>query len=396
VSEARLLPLAAILMTAALVFPPVAGYQAVYLTIGAGVILLGFAVSRDGHWLPPVHYRLLALSLALLLGVAVAAGARPGDWTAALIILLLLPGAGVIGAARVAPGLVSAQAIGLFCLIGAAIGVAFGLFEVLGGEARAGVGNNPLHYSALVVMIGLASLVGFVGNPGPARYIYLLGPGLALAATILSGSRGTLLATVVAAPILVGMVVWWHRTDKVLVGLTVAAVLALIPALVFVGQDSRAVEIFGLFRAGLTEGLAVIDEQRVDLYSSALRAFADAPFLGHGYAGFMNAAERYMTESTVARDFDHLHNDPLDFAVIGGAVGLVAYACVLAAPLAALRLVGNPAARPSMFLGMALALGYLLLGMTNAMFGVLPQTVLFGVLLGCVVALEPDGTKPAG
>jgi O-antigen ligase len=35
-----------------------------------------------------------------------------------------------------------------------------------------------------------------------------------------------------------------------------------------------------------------------------------------------------------------------------------------------------------------LSAGYLSLGMTNAMFGVLPQTVLFVVLLGYLIALR--------
>jgi len=37
--------------------------------------------------------------------------------------------------------------------------------------------------------------------------------------------------------------------------------------------------------------------------------------------------------------------------------------------------------------GTILSAGYFTLGLTNAMFGILPQTVLFGVLLGVLVGM---------
>ena len=89
----------------------------------------------------------------------------------------------------------------------------------------------------------------------------------------------------------------------------------------------------------------------------------------------------------------HLHNDIADFAVIGGALGLACYGLLLAAPVAGGLSARGPNRAMILYLGVVTSLGYFTMGLTNAMFGILTQTVLYGVILSLMATLAAPAPR---
>jgi O-antigen ligase len=134
-------------------------------------------------------------------------------------------------------------------------------------------------------------------------------------------------------------------------------------------------------------GAALVDPVRAVIYQGAAGAFAASPIFGHGMIGFNEVAASFMpTDNRYV--YEHLHSDIADFAVIGGVLGMISYTLLLLAPLAGAWRVRSPARPAVLYLAVMASSGYLLMGLTNAMFGILTQTVLYGLMLALIVVLS--------
>jgi O-antigen ligase len=385
-----------LLLVSGLVLPPVAGYGAVYATIVTALLLSMVAWLRERRAFSLPGFRLTLFALVLMIVATVFVGPVLIDWAGPGVVALLVLAFGPVGARQVSPSLLSVPVVTALCLSGALIGAGAGLHEVLSGVDRAGVGNNPIHYSGLVVILGFCALAGIVSSSSPWRLLFLIGPASAFAAAFASGSRGPLLAALVLSLVAwVVLAIWYRRKRMFWIASAVLATLG-IWALLFVGDGARAFSgLIGHFTGEFSTATANSDEIRRMLYWGGLRAFMDSPFWGHGFSDLMSAASQHMPAEDRFTRFDHLHNDAIDFLVTGGILGGAAYLAILAAPLAILRHRAGTQARAPVLFAIMLSSSYLLLGLTNAMIGVLPQTVLFAVLLGCVLAFDLDLKTPA-
>jgi O-antigen ligase len=84
-------------------------------------------------------------------------------------------------------------------------------------------------------------------------------------------------------------------------------------------------------------------------------------------------------------NWPHLHNDLADFAASAGVVGLAAFALFLLAPIVEIiRSAEHPTRRPALVLMTTLVSGFFVMGLTNAMFGILTVTTAYAAV--CVVA----------
>lgn len=375
-----------------LVFSAIASYTAVYLQLVC--LIVGCAHLL---WNRP---KLITAPSFMLLGAMVAiALTLPFNWHSladsygfvAILPLALAPGLAAL-LIRV-PELRSPTFIGLLSVIGAGAALAGGIYEnqVL-GIARPGLTNNPIHFANLVLIVGFFSLVGLFGSKSPWRFLFFLGPVFALLAVLLSGSRGPLLAASAISMILSPFFIVWFRRERFF-WIAVGAFAVAIPALLLIGNeigDGRAISVFQrAATAVLTNDLALVDYVRVGMYQGALGAFLESPFVGHGYSEMYAAATRYFPpEILFLNPFEHLHSDLADFAVMSGFFGLVAYGLILASPFSTLRRCDNNSTfRAVLTAALVLAVGYFALGLTNAVFGVLPQTVLYTVLLANIIAM---------
>lgn len=288
---------------------------------------------------------------------------------------------------RIGPGTIGGlAALGAFFALAVAAYDAF----ILHSSRAGGVVANPIHFADVVVVLGALSLVGLF-SASPRRFLVLLGPVLALATIVLSGSRGAMVTVVPVALLAVALAAIWGglpRRAWIAIG---AAAIAGVVVLGVAAQTgwaplTRTLETFTTI-AGRGEVTDSSDNQRVLMYRGAYNAFLQSPIYGHGMIGFAKIAADTLPPELNAPVYDHLHNDLADFAVTGGILGIIAYFCILLAPLAEALRAKGPGRRPAILGASTLALAYFLMGLTNATFGILMLTVTFAVAAAAIAHL---------
>lgn len=368
-----------------LVLPGIAPYEAVYVTlVGLVVLTIWVMVKKPARANAPVTWILVAATSLLVVSTLLTDPGVGENWLAPVIILLSLLSVGFLSLPSVAPRLARTEIYASLALLGAGLGVVVGTYELwFGFDVRAGAGNNPIHYGGIVLLLGASALAGLESSKARWRYVFLLGPALGMAGVFLSGSRGPFLAAGLLMAILLPLIFIWNWRNRVfLLGLAVGAAIC-VASLAFSPMGPRALSVFGGILSALSEGnFQVLDEPRSHMLTGAWHAFLESPVWGHGWAQMMPAAEAHFPQGSVHKGYDHLHNDVADFAVLGGMLGLVAYGLLCAAPWFAWNRVPPEHKRPYLILAIVITVGFIGLGLTNAVIGVLPQTVLYAVLMG--------------
>lgn len=366
----------ATLLVSGLVFPGIAAYTAVYVTLG--IMLAMAAKVRRPHLASPVMLAVFAAFGAIVLSILLNGGSA-GNWTTLAMVLpfiaVPMTGAGLVS--------VTPRQFATFCLLGALAALVVGLVDIFALDLRrAGGENNPIHYASLAGMLGMVSLIGAVGHKDRLRYVFLLGPAAAFATALLSGSRGPLLADGITFFIAIGAV-WSDR--RLLLALLVFP-LAGLAAIIVSGEGERALLLFsGIF----SETTMRSDSNRLMMYQAAAHMFTTSPLWGHGFENFMEIAGTLYPP--IAR-YDNLHSDISNLVAVGGILGAIGYVGLVGAPLFALL---NPLARQNrtlVTLALMVSVGNGVLGLTNAIIGLLPQMTLMVLMTGYVLALERGAT----
>jgi len=227
------------------------------------------------------------------------------------------------------------------------------------------------------------ALVGVIACQSARRYLYFLGPVFALGAASLSGSRGPLAGVLTMTGIgAFLLLVWLWRNARFRIFLLSMLTIAVVGA-VFWASHSTA-RVAGIFDSAMnifriTGGP---DDIRAALYVSAVETFKSSPIFGVGLGQIMNEAESMFPGLVIGRDLENLHADWANFAAMSGGLGLLAWVLLLAAPLLLLL---DPRARqdqPIVLGAILLVAGQFVLGISNATFGVLPQTTIYAVMIG--------------
>lgn len=342
---------------------------------------------------------LLMLGAGGLLLLALLPTARSADHILAILILAPIWFCAAL-VALIAPlgDRLTLTVIGLLSLLGTAGAAAVAGYDVhVLGQTRGGFTvNNPIHLADLAVTLGFAALIGLYGT-ARWRWLFLLGPILALATILWSGSRGPLLAFVllvlVAAPLL--LFTLWKRGRWVPL-LTAAVAIAALVASPFVELQvgSRTFSVARIVQdvtgAGAADNSTL---ERTFMLQSAWGAFLASPIYGHGLVDYTAKAAQFSPPGNPFAPSGHLHNDIADFAVIGGTLGLVSYAIILLAPLVGAFRAPRHRRPPLLFLATTLSVGYFAMGLTNAMIGILTQTVLYAVLVAILTHFARHPTE---
>lgn len=366
--------------------------------IGAYAAMLGALLALLIYGWPQRDALVEPFALAIVLAIALIALTVPfvyrgeADLMAPVMILPMLCALGMAVLARPARFVPTPLHFALLCLLAVVIALAGGLYErfVL-GIYRPGMGNNPIHYATLAVIVGNMALVGVVATTARWRYVFLAGPILAMAAAIIADSRGPMAGGVAMTGTGLVLLTCWHWREKAFRRIVLAAALLgvlLLAGLVMQGNP-RILALFNGDVVNIFRFTGSSDDIRAALYASAIEVLRIAPVFGLGLGQIMLTAQTMFPDllNTVGLGLENLHADWADFAAMAGGVGLLALLLLLAAPLLLLL---NPAARRqrSIVLGACLlSMGQMTLGVSNAMFGVLPQTVIYAVMLGYLAAL---------
>lgn len=379
--------LTAFALVAVLALAPVAPEAANVLFLISGIVGLGFLVRTGGAAIrrPVVWMPLLAL---LLIAVAYVIGSGSVDGLIGLAyfapVLAIYP----LVAAGDEPGFEAVDLVGVLGLAsvaGATVMVSIEVAET--GTSRAGeIIANPIHFADVALLIGFIACAGMPRPGGKWRFIYALAPIFASVAVVLSGSRGPMVAVAVMVGV-AGLVALFTRlvSLKWAVGAVVAViVLGIVGAFAGVQQLSGVqrvlADISDVLRVGVpTDASTGI---RLQMLMGGWKAFLEAPVFGHGPLDFVSVANGLA--AVPFGEAPHLHSDPADFAASGGLIGLLAYLLLLAAPVVeVLRLPRGMARAQLMVLVSALVAGYFVMGLTNAMFGILNVTTCYAAV--CLV-----------
>ena len=278
--------------------------------------------------------------------------------------------------------------VGVLALCGASGAAIMAIFEVQAtGTTRAGeMVANPIHFADVALLVGFASLVGVLAIKSTWKFVFLLAPAMALIAVLLSGTRGAVVAFVAMLVIAVvtGAIVrlysrrWWLILG-ICLSIAVAAFLMLGGA-----QTSGFQRVLVDIAATLSSGVPTDTSTaiRLQMYLGGLRAFLEAPIFGHGPLAFTAVADRLADQPFGGTP--HLHNDLADMAASAGIFGVVAYGLFLLAPIVEIiRAPDKPAKKAGIVLVATLVGGFFVMGLTNAMFGILTVTVTFAAI--CVI-----------
>jgi O-antigen ligase len=372
-----------------------------FIIAGLAVVLFSLSAPWRRLLASPAVFMPLFAGVLLTICFIINADA-PLDALAAVFFIPLFLVAPMAELFRRSGSLVTPASISLAATAGTFAALCLALFEsfVL-GIGRAGITvNNPIHFADIALTLGFIGLVGVYSERSLVRVLAVCAPLFGLIAVVLSGSRGPLVSAVpMAGAALVVLLAHFGARERRLTNLLLATVVCL--QLVMLAHS------FGLFaHLRAFESVAnVLLGQDVDsstalrlvMYQSAWNAFLAAPVFGHGLIGFIETTAQFVPAGATFPTFEHLHSDPADFAVIGGTIGLIAYGGFILAPVVdALTAPAGKARNAALYLAITLSVGYLAMGLTNAMFGVLTQTVLYGFCLAIVSHLARAGnTEPA-
>lgn len=296
--------------------------------------------------------------------------------------------------------------VAIAALTGAAIATITTALEVAaGGSLRAqGFGSDPIWAAQAALLTGFLAVIGFGAIERSWRYLFLFGPAFGIFAVLLTGSRGPLLAVI---PLLaVAVALSPGRRLAITAGLVGAIGIAIIAALAL--QASMLARVSSMVAASDSSS-----EIRLMLYRAGAAAFFDSPLAGYGWQQRTDAAYAQVPggeEAIVALDpmmvgSRHLHADIVDLGVGAGALGLLAYALFLAAPVVGALAAPRDSQWRGRLLGATiLAVSYLFCGLTYAMLGYEFPTTLYAVIAALLLGWCRDipaaratgvGTAPA-
>lgn len=364
-----------------------------------GIGLLTLAIVPAARAVLRQRSVLVPLVAGLLLLLALAITAKSPMHIAVIMVLAPLWLAGPYAGLLVRPGRwLTPVTIASFALAGAAGGAAVAAFDVLVRQQDRGgfLVNNPIHLADLSLMLGFVALVGVL-DWRPIRLLFLLGPVLALITVWFSGSRGPLVAFV---PMFVvgGIAIAWMTLPGRLAMAAAVVVIAAVGiggfAIIGLGLGGRLSSLGEVGTVLLTGSSADgATSERLFMYLSAWNAFWASPWFGHGMIDYTAIARQYAPIGPGYPISEHLHSDIANFAVIGGGLGLLSYGLLVLAPLAGALPVRGPNRRVAIYLSAVAGVGYFGMGLTNAMFGVLSQTVVYAVILALIAALGQLGQR---
>jgi O-antigen ligase len=366
-----------------LVLTCVLGLITSYLLVVLAAIAAGYYLlhGRGAGWVfdAPAKLFLAAFLVLAALFALTARGSADMVFTLNFTAFLVYAPLATLFARNAGPN--NARNLAWLALSGVAVGCAASAVEVyLFGNSRAGdLVSDPIRLANSAVILGFLALMGLVQQKDPLRWVFLLGPVLALFTVLLTGARIAMLAypvLVFAAAILLMRRKW----------------LGLLLGLLFVGV-LLAAAVSGLFGSGrlaslltvfndIASGSTVADNSvriRLELYEAGWAAFQQSPFIGHGWAQLMTASAEHLAEADqVHVRLPHLHNELLNFAVAGGLVGVVVYLVLIAMPVVvALRGPRDSQHQARLFGSAILVVAYLVMGLTDTMLSFELHTALY-------------------
>ena len=373
------------------------GNLAAYLLMLVSVVATLRLLGSGGPLMVPADPAALMLTVAVAL-LALAFAFEDVAFTVNFIMLVLYAPLSALLARLGAPG--NAERVGWVALAGATLATAMALFQVfvLHDKRAPSLFSDPIWSAQAAVVLGFVAAIGFVAVADRRRYLFLAGPVLGTITTLLSGSRGPLLAIppMLAAVLLVGARRRWRALLISLGLILVIGMVGTIALYFFWPYGFSRVQSLPRLALDIFTGDRIAERsgrQRVAFYTSSWGAFMAQPWVGYGWGEKMHAIVPYLADNgrMLREGHHHLHSDILDFGVSAGVLGLISYALVLAAPIAGVLGGARDSQYRARLLGaVLLVIGYALCGLTYLTLGYEYGTSIYAAVAAILIGYCRD------
>lgn len=342
-------------------------------------------------------------AFCLLFVPAVVTAREPADLLQTVSFVTMLAYAPLAALFRRAAGPGNSRKIADFALFGTAAGLLVSMyFTYVEHQPRAALGaffTDPIRLANTALITGFLAMVGAAATTGRPRFVYFLGPLMALAVIFSTGSRAALIGFALLLFVAALMLV---RRRMMALGVSVAMALGIVAVAYLAdiagSRTSTLLDIFSRLAAG-DDPADLGTNIRFILYRAGWSSFLDAPLFGHGWGRLMSSIIPYLApEHLVHASLPHLHDDGLNFAVASGGFGLGTYALLLVIPI-----VGGLASprdsqyRARLYGCMLLVVSYFVLGLPDTMLSFPLHNALYVVLTAmlCNYCRDERGARPA-
>ena len=196
--------------------------------------------------------------------------------------------------------------------------------------------GNPIPFSYCVLGISIFCLANWHHSNRKSKLVaFILFLSGIYFAGVLSGTRGTLLTLFLVAPIIIFCLSGKLKTTLLIIS---AATLSFI----ILSQVKPLTSLENVYLNRITNGietLALSENRdrsvwlRLDMWSAGLKAFIEAPILGHGITERFTALKPYLKNSEI--NYTHPHNDIIAGFVSSGIFGGIAVFILLMSSVSA-------------------------------------------------------------
>ena len=375
------------------------GFATTYVLAGLALVAIGYLLARRGdvRWRldPMARIFLAAFVLLAVLFALTATTPRDVELTFNFTAFLIYAPLAILLSRH--PRSANALTIASLALAGVGLATAICVVQVfvLNEGRAAGFNSDTIRFADTAVIFGFLSVMGWREVSGVRRWLFLLGPVLALGVVVLTGARIDMIAYPAVAVVTLFLMV----PRRWVVPLAIALVAVLVAAGLLIAFSGNARFDSLLTTIGqIASGQTVSDESvhiRLELYRAGWQAFLQSPLIGHGWAHMMSSAGQFLPadEQWYTTGLPHLHNELLNFAVFGGLVGVALYVVLLVSPVwLAVRSPLDAQHRQRVFGTVIVSTAYVMMGLTDTMVSFELHTAFYVVLTATILTL---GTAPA-
>jgi len=240
---------------------------------------------------------------------------------------------------------------------------------LLGYERPSGMMNQNIFGDIAVAMLFL-SIVRVFNEQPKERTLTLFSAVLGIFAIVLSGNRGSWISALILSTLYILIIYKYYLHNNTKYRLIVFGLLATILILAsntqtFNNQMLNTKVAMERWSAGNIQKSSI--GERLNMWTSGLKAAQESPLIGHGYRNANKAAQKY-TDKDIG--YTHLHNEYITNLVSAGIVGLLSLLALIFLPMIIFyQKIKDKEVHYYALMGFFLCAGYATFGLSHIAFG---------------------------
>ena len=239
----------------------------------------------------------------------------------------------------------------------------------LGYERPSGMMNQNIFGDITVAMLFLSVVRVFSEQP-KERIITLISTILGMSAIVLSGNRGSWISVLILSVFYFIIIYKRHlhhnnQYKLIIFGLLATMLILISNSQTFKKQLHNTEIAMERWSAGNIKKSSI--GERLNMWSSGLKAAQESPLIGHGYRNANKAAQKYTSKDI---GYTHLHNEYITNLVSAGVIGLLSLLALVFLPMRVFyQKLKDEESHHYALMGLLLCIGYATFGFSHIAFG---------------------------